>query len=419
MEESLDVEYFSQQDSNFCGAASAQMLLHYLGMETASIEQQTLFNEIKTFHSKDDFDEALWPGSSPEALMDELNTRFKKNSYELLQSYMTTDLGESLTRAMIWGVHQGYPSIALMNGGAHWVVVNGYETDELPRSVADSSYRINAIWILDPVANDGSMQERAWAHIHIPERHIPYSAWTKDPEYFSPCNINDGFTQSLWNRSRLVIANTHGAARIPLVENRPVEPAPPADNEIIQTERFIDKQTAAKFTISAFERFGLFKKESLKKRLNAVQPGEPVLVKHIGRANDHYYIVPLQTQNKAVYALACIDAMSGAYRESGFARDLEGPLHFQELSHDEILHCLGEEIELTEDEQNLKIYKEEVSTYPLLVWKQCEESPSPYLPFYLVFIGEHHIYLRMDGKIFFNLTAPLPVTDGINKALHT
>ena len=40
---------------------------------------------------------------------------------------------------------------------------------------------------------------------------------------------------------------------------------------------------------------------------------------------------------------------------------------------------------------------------PHMVWKPCQESLSPFVPFYSLQVGNRTIYARVDGKIFTKL----------------
>jgi hypothetical protein len=40
-----------------------------------------------------------------------------------------------------------------------------------------------------------------------------------------------------------------------------------------------------------------------------------------------------------------------------------------------------------------------VGVHPVLVWKPSAESPSPWLPFYQLSVGDQFVYLRVDGRL--------------------
>ena len=49
------------------------------------------------------------------------------------------------------------------------------------------------------------------------------------------------------------------------------------------------------------------------------------------------------------------------------------------------------------------VRKEAFCLYPALVWRPCLESLSPFYPFHLVTVGDHRIYIRVDGRVFTKL----------------
>ena len=44
--------------------------------------------------------------------------------------------------------------------------------------------------------------------------------------------------------------------------------------------------------------------------------------------------------------------------------------------------------------------REHVGLHPVLVWKPCRQSVSPFLPFYQFSVGSSLVYLRVDGELF-------------------
>ena len=52
----------------------------------------------------------------------------------------------------------------------------------------------------------------------------------------------------------------------------------------------------------------------------------------------------------------------------------------------------------------LRIRKELVGQHPVLVWRACMESSSPFLPFYQFSIGNSFVYYRVDGLFCERLT---------------
>ena len=52
--------------------------------------------------------------------------------------------------------------------------------------------------------------------------------------------------------------------------------------------------------------------------------------------------------------------------------------------------------------------REGLSASSTLVWKPCQESLSPYLPFTMVTYGDRPVYVCADGEVFTKLTEASP-----------
>ena len=60
-------------------------------------------------------------------------------------------------------------------------------------------------------------------------------------------------------------------------------------------------------------------------------------------------------------------------------------------------------IDLGDRAGRLTVRREAYCLYPTLVWRPCRESLSPFVPFHMVTVGDHRIYVRLDGRIFAGL----------------
>ena len=58
---------------------------------------------------------------------------------------------------------------------------------------------------------------------------------------------------------------------------------------------------------------------------------------------------------------------------------------------------------LPDQRGSLLVRPRAATIYPLLVWKPCVESLSPYYPFHMIIVGDHRLYIRSDGKVFTEL----------------
>jgi len=46
------------------------------------------------------------------------------------------------------------------------------------------------------------------------------------------------------------------------------------------------------------------------------------------------------------------------------------------------------------------VWPESTAIFPTLTWRPCLESLSPYLPFFHIHTGNRQLHLRLDGKVF-------------------
>ncbi len=100
--------------------------------------------------------------------------------------------------------------------------------------------------------------------------------------------------------------------------------------------------------------------------------------------------------------LVSVDARFGDYKQS-IALTERGGSALADLSFDaKSVHetIQGRSVDLGEARGRLLIRTEAHCVYPTLVWKPCRESFSPFYPFHLVTIGDHRIYIRVDGAVF-------------------
>jgi hypothetical protein len=98
-----------------------------------------------------------------------------------------------------------------------------------------------------------------------------------------------------------------------------------------------------------------------------------------------------------------VNARFGDYLQA-IALPEPGPNYLETLTRDRVLERLiDERIELPDLRGELFLRDELFCVYPILVWKPCRESLSPFYPFRMITVGDHRIYIRSDGRIFTRL----------------
>jgi len=172
--------------------------------------------------------------------------------------------------------------------------------------------------------------------------------------------------------------------------------------KLFDGEKIIEKESAAKHAMEGLKYYKLAKEKFLEEILKDVHPGDPKLVQRLDRLNDYYYIVPVLGKDDTLRSLASVDARFGNFREAVFAKEATKPLLFKPIPEEEIKYRLSKlkRIELKEEKRILTLHPEAMCIYPALVWKPCKQSMSPFLPFHLITIGNHQLYVRVDGEIF-------------------
>jgi hypothetical protein len=387
--ENLTTEYHQQDTSFYCGAACAQMVLHSIG--AGHLSQDDLYNDNHS-HS------VIEPGwyTAPDGLGWTLNNRKPASFANFFALFEPTD-EETISRKIVWTIHHYQVApIAMVYGWAHWIVVKGFETSAAPTSSADNSFTISGFFINNPwpptpgptppphttgdLCGSGGMYG-------IVNEHISYATW--QGTYMT------GIPSGHWAGKFVALCDPEPAAKR---SGKQIEIKRFADGE-----KIIDKKTIVEFAMRGIEENGLSKHEHLRNMLVNVNAGDPVLVHRLDKLNEFYYIVPMQTADKNTVSLVNVDARFGNYMQSAYAADEKNKISFKPLTRDAILKLLGKRWILDNDKKVINIYPEALCIYSSLVWRPCRESLSPYLPFHMVTIGNHHIYIRVDGKVFTQL----------------
>jgi hypothetical protein len=133
----------------------------------------------------------------------------------------------------------------------------------------------------------------------------------------------------------------------------------------------------------------------------ACSAGAPLLVRRLDQPGRSYALVPSE-QAGAVVSYGQIDATDGNL-ESIYV--LDGGAKPYERDPASIAQSLaGTDVTLPGDAGTLKLIANEFTVDPQLVWKPCRESKWAHLPFWRIIAGSHVFYLRLDGRLFTDLT---------------
>ena len=281
----IDIPYYTQETSYWCGAASAQMVLDGDPMNKF-VSQTTLYNYINPRNVC-----TSW-ASGPQGLTDALN-HYKPSGY-YFEVTALSDQDEAVKKLAYTLDQYGVPPISLIYGCAHWVVVRGVITDVQP--TANPSYTIYGFWVNDPWYGSTSLGE---------SEYIDISDWKSS--YYTGC------TWCARTGSRYISV---------------VDPDPPPEVQIIYPEvrQRRDNPLEKREILELATEYRLqFRSEphsreqfsKANEALDGTQLGEPLFVRRTDREQSGYFIVPM---NRG-------ELTSGAMRLDAYSGQLLGVTH--------------------------------------------------------------------------------------------
>jgi len=410
MSKDLGVAWVQQERPYFCGPASAQMAVTALGAappmppESSSWQVQ-LWDEIRTetletrpLKASDDasacppFPEqkcekydgewCCW-STTPDALQRVLDVRQAKAAYTVTAH----DTEDDATAELVKAVNNGVPGIALVYGWQHWVVVDGY--------VAEENGQTTGVCLRDPfdenTSNVDDVSLANWKHDYL--SFVPAGA------YKDKIVVIGGVPRAPAGSfaappPQISVAGVGNAAREPKAGE--------------QREKSVALIPANKAVGLANEEVGRLLKRRKRWGLalgDAVAERSALLLERLDRHDAYDYIVTYRTGDR-VTARIRIDARTGRFahaagidRECGSLTPYVDPAGALE-------RLFGRSLDL-QGVGGRVVRQQTVGRHPVLVWKPCRQSTSPFLPFYQFSVGDRLVYLRADGVWFDRLTSRL------------
>ncbi len=394
--EDLSVPYHQQDTDYYCGAACAQMVLAQIG--AGLLDQDSLYIDN---HSHSNIESEWFTG--PDGLQWTLNNRRPST---FINSFALFALAneDSLSRKLVWTIfHYRVAPVALVYGSAHWIVVRGCDVSHAPAGPDDIGYsiiafRVNNPWppipsslpsptsAPPPPPHDDTDGCGAGGARGIADEHIAYAMWQST--YMT--SVPEGY----WQGKFVAVCDPEPSQQ----RNN----QPPPRQRPYTGDRLLTPEEAAETAINGLKDYGLLDNNPWKKTLAKTKPAAPFLVQRLDRLDAFYYIVPMQASRNAAPALTAVDARFGDYCQS-IAIHERGANVLANLNFDRttsLKKIVGTKLDLGNQLGRIPIRSEAVSLYPTLVWKPCRESLSPFYPFSMVTVGDHRVYIRVDGQVF-------------------
>lgn len=307
------------------------------------------------------------------------------------------DIEHDLTWRVIFTLyHYKVPVASLVFGCGHWIVVKGYSTDVDPQKT--NNYTLNGLYIDNPwPPSPGFYNPAVTPPPHnvndgcgtggdrgVASEYVTYDSWKST--YMTGCDVwHVGHNQfvSVCDPDILKLGK--------IIMRRDIFKK---DDELIKGEE-IHEILSKGIELHELSENELFA-EALK---NSVQ-AEPILVQRLDKNDTYYYLVPIERDNK-VTAVMSVNGITGSFQGGRIVTAEKGRYVVKKK---EILNkIIMKPIQLPGREGMLKLREGTFCVHPVMVWKPCEESRSPYYPFHMITVGSKTIYIGYDGKVFTQL----------------
>jgi hypothetical protein len=250
----------------------------------------------------------------------------------------------------------------------HWALVTGFEADAVPISIDDEAWGLRGFYLRNPY---GPL-----------DHHIDVASWQ--------AQYQTGVLHGIWRTRRVVVCTGAAAAATPELR---AEPEPPFVRRALLDP--VQIPDAARTAIAG-DRFA--RHPRWREAAKDTVPGEPMLVTRLNFPADHHVIVPMLRDGSTTLLLT-LDAYDGGYRESAPVDATHPASPAAARARLETMLAQGE-IALASNSEPVPLWPDMTAVFPSLTWRPCLESLSPYLPFLQVNTGSQQLHIRLDGKVF-------------------
>jgi hypothetical protein len=388
---------YHQQDTDYyCGAATAQMILDQIG--AGILDQTTLYNSNHSHNTH-----TGW-ATDPNGLAYTLR-HFRPASFTntfVVYAMPNEPQGSEKIVYTLWkyGVATGTLVFQSMTGGecAHWIAVRGVSTSVEPKP--GSTYSINGFWINNPWPPVPAFIDGYDPTLLPPP---PHTAGDGCGSGGNRGNANEYVAYATgvnsWQNTYLTGCNWCGSLNFISV----CDPEPPKLGKLdmrrpefwAKGDRLIGPE-AMRFAQRGIDEHSLLEDKLFQEALEGTEPSDPILVQRLDLPDSYYYLVPMLRKDE-VTAMISID---GLYGNFGGARVYPKPVRRPFVDRGKVFEeLIGQKIELGDRRGKLILRKKAHCFYPIMVWRPCKESRSPYHPFYMITVGDNRIYIGYDGTI--------------------
>jgi hypothetical protein len=350
----LDLPRFAQDAPDLGGGACAQTILG-----GRDLDQRALTREAHKLGSE----EPGWK-MAPDALAKLLGAR----SGRAFAFQPDIDADQAMRRTAWSILHDHVAPAVLIWKCRHWAVVTGFEAERAPTSIDDEAWGLRGFYLRNPY---GPL-----------DHHIDVRSWK--------AQYQTGVLHGIWRTRRVVVCGGEAAVATPKLRPEP-EPA-------FIRRALLDPARIAEAAMTAITGDRFARHPRWRAAAENTVPGEPMLVARLNFPADHHFIVPMLRKGRATLLLI-LDAYDGGYRESAPV-DAEHPSSMETARARMAAMLAQGAIETDDDSEPVPVWPDVAAVFPSLTWRPCLESLSPYLPFLHIHTGNRQIHVRLDGKVF-------------------
>ena len=292
--------------------------------------------------------------------------------------------------------HSGVATGTLVMGCNHWVTVRGVHTDAEPKP--GNSYEIRGFLISNP-----------WPP--TPSFYTPSLA--PPPPHSDPDACGSGGNRGVANEYAAYSGDwtsvyfgtgcdVYGVGHpqfISVVDSRRgnLGNLRMAKEKRLNGDNLIPPGTVRELMQSLLEQHRLYEIEHMAVSFLQTAPGQPILVQRLDLPDSFYYLVPMQ-RGEEITALVSVDALHGTLNGTQYAAITSTALHHKPDQARKLVY--GKTFDLGDGAGRVTFQAGISGLNPMMVWRPCAESRSPYYPFYQVTSGSKQIYIGYDGTIY-------------------
>jgi hypothetical protein len=389
--------YHKQLEDNYCGPACAQMILESLGVFEIDQARIAAAGDSPASATNEESPYKSW-FTRPDELVIMLQVLAPVADRTFAQRRSNPpanpDAFRGLLKCLVEDQSIPPPVVPVQGLAGHWVVLFQYQVNGPNRSFFGyNPYSLKDSHVVPnkPVEINIADQNRNFRHARN------FVAIAKSPNVFARALAR--------NEIEVFMTSGDGENISMEQEGGGIDTPPSSASGQFPPQRI--QQQVVKELIA----YGVIDPDDTNGILTNASPGTPLLVKVPGAPSDDYYLVGLQNSSKKNHLLVRLDAYDGQYLDSLSIPPTEyllGKSAIESKVYQKVYEQLVIEMK---KESWFRAFEMELSRTtldcieePNFIWVPCNESQSPFYPFYEVRDGQTMFYVRIDGAVFPTLT---------------